>query len=762
MSFTDTEIEKIWLLSESHVRVPTYSSTVYNDECLFSFTTPFDGLYVNLKSWRGFAKSFLHHDLKVNNGVGVYAYLKYTKEYIDQSEQVAKATKVAIGTTDGFNTEGFRIEKFAKIVIVSPPEFFLDREFNLEDPNIPEPIITAARAVMEHKGARDQEAVKAWEAEDIRPVTVYAESMIQENNGKKISTNPADWVCEQTGFKDGNLWLNLHDGFIGSGRRNFDGSGGTNGAVDHYQSVLRGTGKKYPLVVKLGTITPDGNADVYSYADDEDMMVTDPLLVAHLAHWKIDISKMSKSDKTMSEMEVELNKDFAFDKIVESGENLIPVDPGTHVGLTNMGNTCYLNSIVQLLSHVSEIPLKYSSTMEMFTSVGQKILKFTASEQEKDWFQFTKLVSGLEQGHQSPICPHAFRSQLTRNHPEFSTNRQQDAIEFLLHILKQLGRTSTSIESLFNFQIQDKLEVDDGFVKYTNRKETVFPLTVSQAEGEEKTVTFEKCFQRTISKTSIEGFRSPVTGLITEHAFKSFTISTMPDYLLVSVNRYFFDEKFQPAKLDCAVLMPTEIDLEQYRAKPGVLLPGEKPLPNMEAQSESTATAADDSIVEQLVAMGFDEPMAKRACIATKNAGAETALQWVLSGAPESTPATAADPESVMMLVSMGFSESQAQKALEATGGNLERAADYLFSRAGESMDDETGPRTMTVADSDGLGKYKLLGFVSHIGKSTSVGHYVCHIRHGDDWIIFNDEKVAKSVQPPLGYGYLYLYKRKA
>ena len=40
--------------------------------------------------------------------------------------------------------------------------------------------------------------------------------------------------------------------------------GGTGAALRHYEE----TGKKYPLAVKLGTITPHG-ADVYSYAPDE-------------------------------------------------------------------------------------------------------------------------------------------------------------------------------------------------------------------------------------------------------------------------------------------------------------------------------------------------------------------------------------------------------------------------------------------------------------------------------------------------------------
>ena len=51
--------------------------------------------------------------------------------------------------------------------------------------------------------------------------------------------------------------------------------------MQHYERT------KYPLAVKLGTITPDG-ADVYSYEEDD--MVEDPLLNKHLG---IDIASMT-------------------------------------------------------------------------------------------------------------------------------------------------------------------------------------------------------------------------------------------------------------------------------------------------------------------------------------------------------------------------------------------------------------------------------------------------------------------------------------
>lgn len=65
--------------------------------------------------------------------------------------------------------------------------------------------------------------------------------------------------------------------------QNWDGSGGNGAALRHFESTAR----KYPLVVKLGTITPHG-ADVYRYVQDMKMLSyegkrkdTDPFLLQH-------------------------------------------------------------------------------------------------------------------------------------------------------------------------------------------------------------------------------------------------------------------------------------------------------------------------------------------------------------------------------------------------------------------------------------------------------------------------------------------------
>jgi ubiquitin carboxyl-terminal hydrolase 5/13 len=54
-----------------------------------------------------------------------------------------------------------------------------------------------------------------------------------------------------------------------------------------------------------------------------------------------------------------------------------------------------------------------------------------------------------------------------------------------------------------------------------------------------------------------------------------------------------------------------------------------------------------------------------------------------------------------------------------------------------------------------------MIGMISHIGKHTGSGHYVAHLKRGDKWVIFNDEKVALSESPPFQHAYMYLFHRK-
>lgn len=111
----------------------------------------------------------------------------------------------------------------------------------------------------------------AWKPDPPKK-SIHADSLVQLDNGVKVPSDPSKWKCCKCDLTE-NLWLNLSDGSLLCGRKNWDGSGGNGHALEHFNET------KYPLCVKLGTITSEG-ADVFSYAEDD--MVTDPHLAKHL------------------------------------------------------------------------------------------------------------------------------------------------------------------------------------------------------------------------------------------------------------------------------------------------------------------------------------------------------------------------------------------------------------------------------------------------------------------------------------------------
>ncbi|CAH2269498.1 jg27215, partial [Pararge aegeria aegeria] len=252
-------------------------------------------------------------------------------------------------------------------------------------------------------------------------------------------------------------------------------------------------------------------------------------------------------------------------------------------------------------------------------------------------------------------------------------------------------------------------------------------------------------------------------------------LATFPDYLLIQLKKFTIKEDWTPAKLDVAVEMPWEVDLGCLRGRGRQ--PDETLLP--EATPETPAPVYNEELLSQLLSMGFPVEACKKSLYFTNNSGIEAASNWLMehmtdwdfankfeppgsqpSGATANIPV---DETSVEQITSMGFTSGQAVRALRSTEGDVGRALDWIFSHA-DQLDAEDLPvapvQDRTLGCRDGPEKYKLVAFISHMGTSTMVGHYVCHILHEGRWVIFNDNKVALSENPPKDLGYLYLYER--
>lgn len=826
------------------VKVPQTFDKVFKDECMFSFDTPFSeaGLCINLKSWFAFGADMVDLDIQRGSGAGgLYLVQKFTRVLKEKpADEPAEApTKVALGTPDGFALPDDKYDtiKEHSLLVVEPGG--TRTSIPLPCADLPTIVIQACDAIIAHKGQKSVDETSRWENDEPLPVSKYYKDLVQLPATRKISPNPKDWKCEKYGATD-NLWLNLSDGYIGGGRRFWDGTGGSNGALEHYEEELT-KGNNYPLVVKLGTITPKG-ADVYSYAKDQDDMVENPLLADHLAHWGIDVMKMEKTEKTLAEMEVDLNQNFNFNAITEDGADLKRLRGPGLVGLKNLGNSCYMNSTVQLLQTLPEIKARYADP-------DMVIRRQSPSDPAADLIcQVAKLTSGITSDRYAPplkedddeddpklvVAPQMFRTLVGKGHSEFSSNRQQDASEFLQYYLDILGRAERtalgsrleagkSSASLFEFAVEERIEqaTEAKGVKYSRLKmsELGLPVKLEDAENLAEVTAF-KAAQASADekeakkpktegepeapipiiqvKSCLERLAAPEEGIEFRgaSATKTVRLATMPRYLLVTVQRYYLDEKWCPAKLECKVPMPAELSLEHLRGK-GVQ-PGETELADDAGPAAAGVPAApalepDETIFAQLLSMGLPENASKRACVGVMNSSAEAAAGWYFEhmgdadindplptggdgggGGGGAAAPVEVDPEALMMLSAMGFEDKYVRGALKACDNNVERAATWLLSHedleaavaaldapSGGGGAADAGP-AVTDYD-DGVGEYKLLGFISHIGKNTACGHYVCHMRRGpdDSWVLFNDQKVAQSKAPPLDFGYIYLYRRK-
>ncbi|CAG5125346.1 unnamed protein product [Candidula unifasciata] len=805
------EMEAIEELKKRQVKSPLGGEKVYKDECAFSFDNPEspDGLYICMNTFLGLGKRYLQQYFE-KTGHGVFLNIRRLRKEIPKDETLAaeKPSKLAIGVEGGFQTDEKRFEFEERASIVVLPQWF---EIPYPSDGIPDQVQLSATMIMMAEDAAKQEEAAAmagtWEGEKLR-ISKHAENLQQLSTGKKIP--PSGWRCERCDLTT-NLWLNLTDGSILCGRRFFDGSGGNNHAMEHYQQV------KYPLAVKLGTITAT-SGDVFSY--DEDDMVEDPYLAKHLAHFGINVAALEKTDKTMTELEIDINQKIGeWDVIQEAGSQLKPLYGPGYTGIRNLGNSCYMNSVLQVLFNIPDFQKRYFS-------VADKIVLNAPANPVADFnTQMTKLAFGLLSGEYSKnryaqfkkknwiinyppsgIRPQMFKTLVGKGHPEFSTKKQQDAQEFFLHLVSLVeknSRGSANACDCFRFQVEERVMCTaTKKVRYSRREDYCLSLSVpmeaainkeevrkyheqkAQAPSglvDPKTIVrpiiplFE-CLNVFQEAELVENFYSSAIRGKTA-ALKTTRLSTFPDYLMIQLRKFTIGDDWVPRKLDVSIQVPDELDLMALRGKG--LQAEEEELPSGDSAAEPVVNICE-ATVTQLVDMGFPFDACRRAVYHTKSSGVEAATNWLMEHIDDSdfaapfkppqtreaqSPKAAFEPNQagLALLMSIGFTSDQALKALKATDNNAERAVDWILSHADEiqePMETETEAAASASRFRDGSEKYKLVAFISHMGTSTSVGHYVCHVLKDGHWVIYNDEKVALSEHPPKDLAYLYLYQR--
>lgn len=761
------------------------SDKVYKDDCMFSFDTPennINGLDVCMTCYQAFSRA-ANHNYTANHYKTkrhpVFLNIKRTlkpeterRRILDQEEGL-RQTKVARLEITDHKDEEFYNESHSIYVVP------LDDSVAIEE--APEPAKTLAYLILKSNSASTNDEIKTWE-QQIFPCK-HSSSLDPTPTMADLSHCASCDLAE-------NLWVCLTCATVGCGREQFGSAlKGNSHALSHFES----TG--HAVAVKLGSLSSDEDScDCYCYSCNDEVKV--PQLGPTLLTIGIDLQAAVKTEKNLIELNLETNKNWQFNLDGANGGKLSPLYGPGLTGILNLGNSCYLNSVLQSL-------FSFKSYHEFFNNC-------TVDESEEHpalnlRSQMLKLYDGLlsgryskpsdldPQGYQVGIKPSSFKTLVGADHAEFKTNKQQDAFEFLLYLLDKLDKEyGVSLNKEFKFLLSTKVVCTAcraGSISADLVDNVSVPLEeVEESKDEDgkpiyKEVDFVDSLRQFTTSEEIENYKCDNCGTVAT-AIKSTGFRSHPENLIIGVNRIKL-ENWIPVKKDTSIAIPETIDLSVFCAPKFEL--NETVVPQTKAATEFVP---DEEAMSMLSSMGFSEARSARALFNTGNANAEDAMNWIFAhmddpgiddpfdlteGADEPS-LKKANTEAIESLVAMGFSSNLAKKALYLNKNDVNASVEWLFSNPNDdgviedlqtkvNIEEESNELKKHLLEADpGSGFYSLKAVVCHKGSSPHTGHYVVFVKINGKWVLFNDEKVVKcddNLDDMRKNGYIYFFSKQ-
>jgi ubiquitin carboxyl-terminal hydrolase 2 len=124
-------------------------------------------------------------------------------------------------------------------------------------------------------------------------------------------------------------------------------------------------------------------------------------------------------------------------------------------GLWNIGNTCFMNSVLQCLSHTVDLA-KFARSASAQTSTVDKGSSSSTKDQ-KVWSEFCTLIKQMWQVGAKSVNPSDLKTAMSSKYRMYSGSAQQDAQEFLRYLLDALHGALNSGGQKVSLHIDDEM-----------------------------------------------------------------------------------------------------------------------------------------------------------------------------------------------------------------------------------------------------------------------------------------------------------------
>jgi len=368
-------------------------------------------------------------------------------------------------------------------------------------------------------------------------------------------------------------------------------------------------------------------------------------------------------------------------------------------GLTNLGNTCYMNATIQCLRAIPELKanlLKYAGQLSVGNMMSDPSQAITISLRD-----LYKMMDKTSEG----IPPIVFLQVLHSAFPHFAEKtdqgvfQQQDANECwtqLVRMLQQKVPAEQPTNAIASASAHTSLIDQYCGIDFLTT------MACDEAPEEAKSISTEKqyqfsCFISQDVKYMLTGLRlrlketitkaSPTLGKDASYT-KTSLISRLPAYMTIQFVRFFYKEK---EKVNAKILKDVKftVNLDVYELCTPELQEKMKPM-------RDQFKAEDDKEMEKKLAISMKE---------------KEVAQDVAAAKAKGLPADTAQPM-----------ETDTASAV------VKKTLPYHFA-------DDIG--------SNNSGYYELAAVLTHRGRSSSSGHYVAWVKKDDLWISCDDENTT-------------------